>query len=241
MRAPDWLRTTPIAHRGLFNESRPENSLSAIEAAVVAGFPVEIDAQISSDGKAMVFHDWNLQRLTGLDAKVVQVSSAELLKLRLQGSDERIPLLEEVLSMVAGRQPIVLEIKNRRYPTALEPEVSRVLRAYRGPVAIQSFNPYSLGWFRLRHPEIIRGQLSCAFDTDDMTGWKKVVLEHYGMNWLTAPHYIAHHWLRLPAVMPTLLRKFLRIPLLAWTIRSPEEAAAALKHADNFVFERFIP
>lgn len=239
--APDWLRAKPFAHRGLFDKNRPENSLTAIAAAIDAGFPVEIDAQVTADGRAVVFHDWNLQRLTGTDAKVVHISSSDLAKLRLEGTDEKIPLLEEALELVNGRQAILLEIKNRRYPTALEPVVSKILRSYKGPIGIQSFNPYTLGWFRLRHPGIPRGQLSCSFDTDDMTGWKKIVLEHYGMNWLTAPQFIAHHWVRLPGKMPAFLRRFLHLPLLAWTIRSPEEYAAAMKLADNVVFERFVP
>ena len=225
----------------MFDPARPENSLSAIEAALQFGFPIEIDVQVTADGKAVVFHDWNLARMTGLDAKVVHVSSTDLTPLRLHGSDEKIPRLEEVLELVSGRQPILLEIKNRRYPSALEPEVSRILRTYHGPLAIQSFNPYTLGWFRWHHPEILRGQLSCAFDTDDMAGWKKIILEHYGTNWMTAPQFIAHHWVRLPARAPWLLRRVFGLPLLAWTIRSAEEQTSALRYADNVIFEGYRP
>lgn len=241
MPAPDWLLARPFAHRGLFNEKRPENSLAAIDAAITAGFPVEIDVQVSSDDRAVVFHDWNLQRLTGLDAKVKDVTAAEIGRLTLQGTDQRIPLLEETLDLIAGRAPALIEIKNRRYPTRLEPVVGRILAAYRGPLAIQSFNPYTLGWFRLRHPQIPRGQISCTFDTDDMAGWKKKILANYGMNWMSAPQFISHHWKQLPAVAPTFLRKTLKLPLLAWVARSEEEMAAALKVGDNVVFERFVP
>lgn len=240
MRAPDWLRTKPFAHRGLFDADRPENSLPAIAAAVEAGYPVEIDVQVTADGRALVFHDWNLKRLTGRDARVAQVPDAEVERLRLQGSNEKIPRLEEVLEVVAGREAVLLEIKNRRYPSALEPEVSRIIRRYQGPLAIQSFNPYTLGWFRLRHPEVARGQLSCAFDTDDMAGWKKLILQHYGMNWMTAPHFIGHHWVHLPGTIPGLLRR-MGCPVLAWTIRSPEEETMARRHADNIIFEGFRP
>ena len=240
MRAPDWLCAKPFAHRGLFDTDRPENSLPAIAAAVKVGYPVEIDVQVTADGRAVVFHDWNLKRLTGRDAPVAEVTTAEISHLRLQGSDEKIPRLEEVLDVVAGREAVLLEIKNRRYPTALEPEVARIVGEYKGPLAIQSFNPYTLGWFRLRHPGILRGQLSCTFDTDDMAGWKKFVLQHYGMNWMTAPHFIGHHWVHLPGRVPALLRR-LGCPVLAWTIRSPEEAAAVRPHADTIIFEGFLP
>jgi glycerophosphoryl diester phosphodiesterase len=225
----------------LHGEGRPENSLAAITAAVDAGYPVEIDVQVSADGAAVVFHDWNLQRLTGLDAKVVDKTARELAALRLPGGGEKIPLLQDVLAAVNGRQAIVIEIKNRRQPTALEPTIAAILRDYHGPFAIHSFNPFSLGWFARHAPAIMRGQISCAFDTDDMAGWKKVILEHYGMNWMSRPQFIAHHWKRLPAPMPALLRRVFRKPLLAWTVRSQTEADTALRHADNVIFEQFLP
>lgn len=241
MPAPAWLLEKPFAHRGFFNDARPENSLAAIDAAVSAGFPIEIDVQVTADGQAVVFHDWNLQRLTGRDAKVKEVSAAEIRRLTLLGTDQRIPTLEEALDVIGGRAPVLVEIKNRRYPTALEPVAGRILSAYQGPFAIQSFNPYTLGWFRFRHPRIPRGQISCAFDTDGMAGWKKKILSNYGMNWMSAPQFISHHWKQLPAVAPTFLRKIFKLPLMVWTVRNEEEKAAALKLGDNVVFEGFMP
>jgi len=239
--APAWLVATPIAHRGLHDETRPENSLIAIEAALQRGFPVEIDVQVSADGRAVIFHDWNLLRLTGFDARVKMISSAEIAKLRLAGGSERIPLLEDVLDLVRGRQAVIIEIKNRKRPCALEPAVSRILRNYVGDVAIHSFNPFSLGWFRRNHPGLCRGQISCSFDTDDMAGWKKNILARYGMNWMSRPHFISHHWKQLPAIMPALLRRLFRMPLLTWTVRSAKEQAAALRYSDNVFFETYIP
>ena len=241
MPAPAWLVATPIAHRGLHDERRPENSLIAIEAALQRGFPIEIDVQVSSDGRAVVFHDWNLLRMTGFDSRVKLTSSAEIASLRLAGGSERIPLLEDVLDLVKGRQAVIIEIKNRKRPAALEPAVSKILRNYRGDVAIHSFNPFSLGWFQRNHPRLCRGQISCSFDTDDMAGWKKIILAHYGMNWLSRPQFISHHRKQLPAIMPALLRRLLRMPLLTWTVRSDEEQAAALRYADNVFFETYIP
>lgn len=208
---------------------------------MAAGFPVEIDVQPTSDGRAVVFHDWNLRRLTGRDARVAQVPYAEITRLRLLETGERIPLLEEVLERVAGRQPLLIELKNRRQPGLLEPAVSALLRNYAGPCAIHSFNPFTLGWFRRRHPDLLRGQISCAFDTDDMAGWKKIVLEHYGMNWMSRPHFISHQCKRLPALVPFLLRKFFGRPLLAWTITNAASQAHAKRWADNYIFEGFVP
>ena len=241
MPAPAWLVARPIAHRGLHDEERPENSLSAIEAALQHRFPIEIDVQVSADGRAVVFHDWNLARLTGFDSRVKMTSAAAIAKLRLAGGSERIPLLEDVLDLIRGREGVIIEIKNRKRPTALEPAVSRILRNYQGDVAIHSFNPFSLGWFRRNHPELCRGQISCSFDTDDMAGWKKVILAQYGMNWMSRPHFISHHWKQLPAIMPALLSRLLRMPLLTWTVRSAKEQASALRYADNVFFETYIP
>lgn len=241
MPAPDWLLAKPIAHRGFFDETRPENSLAAIDAAISAGFPVEIDVQVTADGKAVVFHDWNLKRLTGLDAKVKDVNAAKIRELTLLGTDQGIPTLEDTLDVIAGRVPALVEIKNRRYPTDLEPVAGRILDAYRGPFAIQSFNPYTLGWFRLRYPHIPRGQISCAFDTDDMAGWKKQILSNYGMNWMSHPQFISHHWKQLPAIVPTFLRSTFKMPLIVWIIRNEEEVAMAKRLGDNFVFEQFVP
>jgi len=239
--APAWLVAVPFAHRGLYDEAHPENSLSAMEAALQRGYPIEIDVQVSADGRAVVFHDWNLRRLTGLDARVKTRSAAEIAMLRLAGGDERIPLLEDALDLIRGRQPVIIEIKNRKRPCALEPTVSSLLRNYKGSVAVQSFNPFSLGWFRQNHPGLCRGQISCSFDTDDMASWKKIILAHYGMNWMSRPHFISHHWKQLPAIMPALLRRLLRQPLLAWTVRNAEEQAAAQRYADNVIFESYVP
>jgi len=239
--APAWLVAVPIAHRGLHDETRPENSLAAIVLAVQQGFPIEIDVQTTADGRAVVFHDWNLHRLTGLDARVKMTYAAEIAKLRLAGGSEPVPFLEDVLELVNGRQPLIIEIKNRKRPCALEPAVSRLLRGYRGAVAVHSFNPFSLGWFRRNDPHLCRGQISCSFDTDDMASWKKLILAHYGMNWMSRPHFISHHWKQLPAIVPTLLRRLMRMPLLTWTVRSQKEQASALRYADNVFFESYLP
>jgi glycerophosphoryl diester phosphodiesterase len=239
--APAWLVATPIAHRGLHDETCPENSLKAIEKAVEQGFPVEIDVQVSADGRAVVFHDWSLLRLTGLDARVRLTTVSKIGTLCLAGTLERIPLLEDVLDLIGGRQAVIIEIKNRKRPCALEPEVSRILRNYKGNVAIHSFNPFSLGWFRRNHPGLCRGQISCSFDTDDMAGWKKLILANYGMNWMSQPQFISHHWKQLPAIVPALLRWLFKMPLLTWTVRSSMEQAAAMRRADNVFFEAYVP
>jgi glycerophosphoryl diester phosphodiesterase len=234
-----WLVEKPFAHRGLHGEGAPENTLEAFSRAVEAGFPIELDVLRSADGRAVVFHDANLLRLTGVDKPVAQTGWPELAKLRVAGTDSRIPLLEAVLELVNGRVGILAELKVRHYSGAVEATVGRALAGYPGPVAVQSFNPFTLAWFRLRRPDIPRGQLSCVFDTDPMASWKKAVLAVYGMNWLTGPHFIAHQLERLPSPATSLLKHFL--PVLAWTVRSPDRVAKAREVADNYIFEGFLP
>ncbi|HEY5741963.1 MAG TPA: glycerophosphodiester phosphodiesterase family protein [Terrimicrobiaceae bacterium] len=239
--APAWLVAVPFAHRGLHDATRPENSLSAIEAAIEGGFPIEIDVQPSADGRVIVFHDWDLYRMTGQGSRVSKTAAAEIARLQLFDTSERIPFLEDVLDLVRGRQPLIVELKNRRRPGLLEPAVSKILRNYQGLVAVHSFNPFSLGWFRQNHPGLCRGQISCSFDTDDMARWKKMILAHYGMNWMSRPHFISHHWKQLPAIIPIFLRHLMRVPLLTWTVRSSTEQLTALRYADNVFFESYLP
>jgi glycerophosphoryl diester phosphodiesterase len=239
--APAWLTQTPIAHRGLHSPGVPENSLAAIEAAVAAGLPVEIDIQPTADGRVVCFHDWNLQRMTGRDGRVAATKSGELSDLRLLGTGEGIPFFEDVLRLVAGRQPLVIEIKNRRQPEGMEAAMSAILKDYQGAYVVHSFNPFSLGWLRRNAPWIVRGQISCAFDTDDMATWKKLLLEHYAMNWMSRPHFISHQIKRLPSPVTSVLRNAFGLPLLAWTAKSPEEFALAKTLADNVIFEGFPP
>ncbi len=236
-----WLKETPFAHRGLYGGSDPENSLPAIRRAVALGFPVEIDVQASSDGRVMVFHDWSLKRLTGTPSLMADVAWEDLAKLRLEGTAEGIPLLEEVLAAVSGQVGLLIEIKNRGRVRATESATAALLDHYSGDFAIQSFNPRSLLWFKKQRPHFLRGQISCGFETDPMASWKKVLLAHYATNGITRPDFIAHHWQRLPAWAPQAIKQFLRLPLLGWTVRSQNEHDRCLAWADNTIFEEFVP
>ncbi len=234
-----WITATPFAHRGLHGEGIPENSIEAISAAVTRGFPVELDVQATADGCVAVFHDWNFLRLTGVDSLLADARWYDLGKLRLGGTASSVPRLEEVLELVGGRVPLLIELKSRGSGEVLTRSIAPLLTAYDGAFAVQSFNPGILGWFRKRHPAIPRGQLACSFDTDPMAGWKKMLFSCYGMNWLSAPDFIGHRLQDLPAPAPRFLRRFL--PVLAWTIKSPAGAQRSLLHADNYIFEGFLP
>jgi len=155
----EHLFAPPIAHRGLWSRGgAPENSLAAFEAACEAGYGIELDVQLSSDGEAVVFHDWELERLTGQPGRLADHTAADLGAMRLAGTDEAIPTLAETLTLVGHRAMVLIEIKTHYGEVGpLEQRVHEVLIDHNGPTAVIGFNPYSHAWFADRHPNVLRG------------------------------------------------------------------------------------
>lgn len=155
-----WLCTRPVAHRGLHTDDKPENSLAAFVNACEYGFPIETDVQAIDDGTVIVFHDDNISRMTSHDGYVSNLTSDKLNELRLAGTDEKIPTFEQLLETVNGKVPLLIEIKNEGKVGFLEQKVIDMLSSYNGDFAVQSFNPYSMEYFKKNASGIIRGQLS---------------------------------------------------------------------------------
>lgn len=243
---PDFT-LLPIAHRGLHDLSAgvAENSLSAIRAAARAGYAVEIDVQLSADDEAMVFHDYELDRLTEETGPLRGRDALALGQVRLKGGrGDRIPTLAQALKALDGRTPIVVEIKRQPAPGPLEAAVARALNAYEGPAAVMSFDPMSMLWFRQNAPHIRRGLVSCAFDDpEDASGLDEAQrraladLEAFDM---VDADFLSYGARDLPRPAVAKLRAD-GAPTLCWTIRTPEEAARALEHADAITFEGFLP
>ena len=237
---PAWVTDRPIAHRGLHDAARPENSLAAFEAAVDAGLPLELDVHPSVDAEAVVFHDASLQRMTGTVGDVRRWPWHRLRRLALAGTREHIPSLQEVLQRVEGRVPVVVEIKNDGPVGVIERAVARVLDHYAGPFAVQSFNPLSMAWFRRERPLWPRGLLAGDMDETDYGLAKRVILQRL----LLAPHvrpaYVGYDLRALPEPAVSLLRR-LGVPVLAWTVRTEAEQARAMTLADNYIFESVEP
>ena len=156
----DWLIDRPIAHRGLFNSNYPENSLSAFENAVKNNYGIELDIQFTKDKKIVVFHDDNLERMTNDKRNVNELLYEELRNLKLLNSNESIPLFEDVLSLVNGKVPLIIEIKNCDNIIELGQETYKLLKSYKGKFVVESFNPFVLQWFKNNAKEVVRGQLS---------------------------------------------------------------------------------
>lgn len=142
----------PYAHRGQHDENLPENSLAAFRRAVENGYGIELDLQLSSDGEVMVMHDYNLERMTGCDKMLKELTAAELQKLHLNGTEERVPTLKEVLDIVKGKVPLLIELKGESTDVSLCPKANEILKDYGGKYIIESFNPLMLSWYRKNRP-----------------------------------------------------------------------------------------
>lgn len=233
---------TPIAHRGLYNNRAgvPENSLAAFDAAIRSGYPIELDVQLLKDGNLAVFHDQNLERMTGQNVAIGDRESTFLKTLRLLSTDQKLPLFQSVLQFVNGKVPLLIEIKNRdKLIGLLEHKLFEILQGYTGEVAVESFNPFSLHWFYCNAPQIPRGQLSGDFRAEPLPRYKKFLLKNLLYNFLSKPDFIAYDFRCLP-YWPVAFATRSK-PLIAWTIRTRSEHNIASRYCDNIIFEGYKP
>lgn len=246
---PSAFLSTPIAHRALHGPGRPENSLAAVRAAVEAGYGIEIDVQLTQDGQALVFHDEDLFRLTGARGLVRDRSTRDLATIRLSGSEagETPPPLRSVLEAVAGRVPLLVEIKDQDGALGedvgeLEAAVANALDGYHGPVAVMSFNPHSVAAMQALAPDIPRGLTTDPFEAGDwpVSEDRRRHLAAIADYERVGACFISHNHRDLGRSRVSELRKR-GAAVLCWTIRSPEEEAAARRHADNVTFEGYLP
>lgn len=247
---PDVFRRVPLAHRTLHDiaDARPENSRAGLQAAVAAGYGVEIDLQPSRDGRPMVFHDYDLGRLTPETGPVRQRDADELSRIRLAGGDEGIPDLSEILGLVAGRVPLLVELKDQHGQMgdtdgALEDATARALDGYAGPVAVMSFNPSMVACMARLAPELPRGLVTCAFTAGDwplLTPETRKRLRDMPDYAACGAQFVSHQFDDLDAPRIAALRSEGAM-ILSWTIRSPADEKAARKGADNITFEGYLP
>lgn len=246
---PGWklLRQYRYAHRGYHDKPHiPENSMAAFRRAIENGFGAELDVHLLKDGRLAVIHDASLQRTAGADVLVEDLTSEELKTYRLEGTDERIPLLDEVLALFAGKTPLVVELKPERGNHAeLAAATCALLDRYRVDYCIESFDPRCLIWLRKNRPEIIRGQLSAQFLRHGETaGHGKLTMWLLGnlmTNIAVQPDFIAYqfHDRKNPAL--GWCRKFYKVQEIDWTIRTKEEMQAAEQEGNLVIFECFDP
>lgn len=237
-----WLLSKPIAHRGLHSNDHviPENSIKAFAAAIANGYPIELDIHVLADGTVVVFHDDTLERMCGTKRAISTLTAGELNSFHLKNSEEAIPTLSTVLDFVAGRVPILIEIKKTKAIKNGNAYVKAILDAYPYEFAIQSFNPFILWWFAKNAGQYTRGQLSSAYRGDKLFFLAKILLSNYFFNFISRPDFIAHNVDDLPSKRVESLRKK-GIAVLGWTIRSREKTEKVKPWCDNIIFEGFKP
>ncbi|HEY6919368.1 MAG TPA: glycerophosphodiester phosphodiesterase family protein [Tabrizicola sp.] len=246
---PDSFVRLPVAHRALHDRARGviENSPSAIRAAVQAGYAIEIDLQLSADGVPMVFHDEELDRLTEETGPVNARTATELGRIALKGSSDRIPTLAEVLTLIAGRVPLLIEIKDQTLvmgPTdgRLEAATAKALEGYAGDVAVMSFNPHSIAHMARLAPHLPRGLTTSAYDPEDWAPLPAEVCDRLRLipdYKATGSSFISHEGRDLGRDRVAEL-KAQGARVLCWTIRSAADEALVRRVADNVTFEGYL-
>jgi glycerophosphoryl diester phosphodiesterase len=251
--APAWLTARPIAHRGLHARDTGivENTLSAAQAAIERGFSIECDVQLSADGEAVVFHDSTLERLTANRGSIAKKTVAGLALLALKGTDDRIATFPAFVATIAGRVPLIVEIKSHYDGDwRLAERCAAVIAEYQGPVALKSFDPQVIAHLRDNADRLGSNRYPLGIVAQARYGdkeWQRLpqafcenlaAFLHYPQ---TRPDFLSWQVDDLPHAVPFLLRSQLDTPVITWTVRREEQRALATKWADQIVFEGFAP
>ncbi|MFS2326830.1 glycerophosphodiester phosphodiesterase [Brucella sp. H1_1004] len=236
MSSPEWLKKQPIAHRGLhdLNNTRWENTLAAFAAAAKAGFAIECDVHLTKDGGVIVFHDDDLERLTGQKGRISDLTLAEATALKIGGTNDHAPSLREMLDLVAGRVPVVIELKGiEGRDDGLVAAVANELAGYKGEAAIMSFDHHLVRLFASDAPGIPGGLTA-----------EGTQMKHFEAHFSMLAHQIAfvsynvHH---LPNPFVSFVREKLNLPVISWTVRNPEMKTHSDQNVDQITFEGFDP
>ncbi len=239
-----FLKNIFYAHRGLFdNESdAPENSLAAFKRAIDAGYGMEMDIQLTKDDKLVVFHDATLKRMCGVDGNVWDYTLEELKQFKLAKSDETIPTFEEVLNLVAGKTPLIVEYKLDRPLTKVCELGDELLSKYQGVYCIESFHPFALMWYKKHRPDVMRGQLSGNLSKETTDPKKKVyysLVTYLLTNILTRPDFIAYDHRYVNNISRKVCR-WLGALSVTYTIKSVERYEEVKNEFDLFIFDSCI-
>lgn len=233
-RLAGWLGSTVYAHRGAHSAQLAENSPGAFAAAIAAGLGIECDVRRSADGRAIVFHDATLERLTGESGAIEDMTAAAIGARHLQPGSDPIPTLRDVLAQVASQVPLLIEVKSARQRPLhdLCRAVRRDLEGYRGPVAVMSFDPRVGAWFGHKAPAILRGLVVTEEGSRTISGTLK---RHFAL-WSSHAQFLAYDVRDLPSSFAAAQRTR-GLPLLTWTVSSPQRREAAREYADAPIAE----
>ena len=242
-----WQHLTgwDYAHRGLYDNEHgiPENSMAAFRRAVDKGYGIELDVHLTADNQLVVFHDDTLTRMCGMNKKISSFLYSDLMQLRLIGTEEGIPLFKDVLELIDGKVPLIIELKvDGSNKNLLCPLVWQLLSRYKGDYCIESFHPFVLQWFKRHEPQVVRGQLSCNFFKENPhCDIVLFLMSNLMTNFFTHPDFIAYKYLDLdnPAVIYN--RKLFHIMTVVWTIPGKPTYDRFKNKVDVMIFEGFEP
>ena len=239
------LRLWSYAHRGLHGEGRPENSLAAFRAALDHGYGVELDIHLMKDGNLAVIHDSLLQRTTGRDGRIEDLTAEELSGYRLEGTEETIPDFRDVLALFAGKAPLIIELKPvDGNHAALCRAACDLLEGYDGLYCMESFDPRCVAWLKQNRPGIVRGQLTeYSLDMEYHVPMPlRFALSHNLLNFYGRPDFIAYRYShRSRSCTNFICEKLLGVQGVSWTLKTQEDHDAALAQGLIPIFENYIP
>jgi len=238
------LRGWSYAHRGLHDDMRPENSMAAFQAALDAGYGIELDVHLLADGNLAVIHDSLLKRTTGQEGRVEDLTTEQLSHYHLEGTDQTIPTLSQVLALYDGKAPLIIELKSagNNYNRLTETACSQ-LKDYTGVYCMESFDPRCVYWLKKHRPDIVRGQLAENFlQADSAHPWLlRFFMTHHLLNFLIRPDFIAYKFADRNRLPTRLVRKLWGIQGVSWTLTSPQQYAEATQEGWIPIFENFHP
>lgn len=229
------------AHRGYhnLNEGTPENTMAAFSKAVHMGFGIEFDVNLSKDGKAVIMHDNSLKRMCGVDVKITESDYADVKDIKIGGTDETPPLLIDLLKLVSGRVPLLVELKTvgNNYKELCE-TAFEYLDLYSGDYCVESFDPRVIMWIKKNRPNVVRGQLACHMSTKGSHGKKAFFMTNLLFNFLSRPHFVAYRFEERNNISFK-LNRFLGADVYFWTLRNSENAQKAILENGAIIFEKF--
>jgi len=248
LNAPDWLTARPIAHRGLHDRAKNilENTTAAALAAIAGNYAIECDVQRTKDGKAVVFHDFTLKRLTSSTGRVDAFTAAELAGVNYSIGTGTIPSLSEFMELISGRVPLIIEIKSHfDGDMRLADRVAEVVAESSAPIALKSFDPDIMAHLRTKALTCPLGIVAEAAYTHEeykhLSDRQRLSLTHFLHYERTRPDFLSWGVNDFPHSTPHLLRKGLKMPVMTWTVRTKQQRELAAAWADQMVFEGFLP
>ena len=239
------LKGWGYAHRGLHGKGIPENSMAAFRAALDHGYGIELDSLLLKDGNLAVIHDSLRNRTPGQPGHIEDLTTEQLKDYRLEGTEETIPELMDVLTLFAGKAPLIVELKPENgNHAALAEAACDMLASYNGPYCLESFDPRCISWLKKNRPGLIRGLLAYRYvgSRSDLPDVLKFLLTHNMLNFTCLPDFIAYRYCdRQKTVSNDLCRKLWKIQGVTWTLKTQEEYDTAVKEGWLPIFEDFTP